>query len=69
MFRSRARLCSLRPRAEEYGPWPISAGFFDILFVFIFLFSEGFLALFFTDFAGIFFPHGVFSFAGIFSNF
>jgi hypothetical protein len=54
MIRSRARLCSLRPQAEEYGPQPISACFFGILFVLILFFSEDFFGFVFYPFAGIF---------------
>jgi hypothetical protein len=69
MLRSWARLCSLRPRAEEYGPRPISACFFGILFVLILFFSKGFSGFVFYRFAGIFSPHGFFGFARKFSYF
>jgi hypothetical protein len=40
ILRPRARLSRLRPRAERYGLWPISAGSFG--FRFLFRYSERF---------------------------
>jgi hypothetical protein len=64
MLRPRARLCLLRPRAEGYGPWPISAAFLVLLFSFfvLLLFLKDFWALFFTDSLDIYFPAGFFWF-------
>jgi hypothetical protein len=49
MLRSRARLCSLRPRAEAYAPQPISAVSFGfvVFFLFFVIISEGFFYLYF----------------------
>jgi hypothetical protein len=69
MLRPRVRLCSLRPRAEGYGPRPISAAFFLFSYFVLLLFLKDFLALFFTDYLDFYFFAGFSVLRGDFRTF